>query len=362
MNYTERLKRLQKHLEKEDCDLLLIEDVTNIYYMTGLELSMGKLLVDSEDACLVVDSRYYESCQRQSPFPVLLLQENAIEDWISQRSSLGKIGFDSSTTNYGRYLEIKKQIHALKKRLGGAKALKLVGMNAPLRMLRCIKDAEEIALMRTAADLGSEGFDFLCNSLAAGISELQLAVELDIFWKRKGSKALAFDPIIAFGPNSSMPHYKPSNQRLKEGDCVLLDIGVNVKHYHSDMTRVVFFGQRSKKVQEIYAIVREAQQRALQLCKPGTLVKALDAAARDYIAEKGYGDRFTHNLGHGVGLEIHEAPMLSQKGPDRNLKLQEGMVITIEPGIYLPDIGGVRLEDSVVITESGYENLTKRPV
>lgn len=362
MNYSERLKKLQNHLKTENCDILLIEDVTNIFYMTGLELSMGKLLVDADDACLVVDSRYYETCQKLNPFPVLLLQENAIEEWISQRNSPSKISFDSSTTSYSRYLEIKKQIAALDKRLGSSKNLKLKALHAPLRKLRCIKDADEIALLKTAADLGSEGFDFLCNSLAPGISELQLALELDIFWKRKGSKSLAFDPIIAFGPNSSMPHYKPSNQRLKEGDNVLLDIGVNVKHYHSDMTRVVFFGQRSKKVQEIYAIVREAQQRALRLCKPGTSVKALDAAARNYIAEKGYGEHFTHNLGHGVGLEIHEAPMLSQKGPDRNVKLEEGMVITIEPGIYLPDIGGVRLEDCVAITANGYENLTKRPV
>lgn len=361
MNYSERLKRLQQHLQKEDCDLLLIEDTTNIFYMTGIDLSMGKLLVDSDNACLVVDSRYYEICQKLSPFPVLLLQENAIEDWISQRNSLSKIGFDSSTTTYVRFLEIKKQMRALKARLK-SNVLKLVGLYAPLRMLRCIKDADEIALLKSAADLGSEGFDFLCNSLTPGISEIQLALELDIFWKRKGSKALAFDPIIAFGPNSSMPHYRPTNQRLKEGDCVLFDIGVNVKHYHSDMTRVVFCGQRSKKVQEIYDIVREAQQRALQLCKPGTPIKALDAAARNYITEKGYGDRFTHNLGHGIGLEIHEAPMLSQKGPDRNLKLQEGMVITIEPGIYLPETGGVRLEDSVAITATGYENLTKRPV
>lgn len=362
MDYSARLKRLQQHLKKEDCDTLIIEEVINIYYMTGLELSMGKLLVDSDGACLVVDSRYYENCHKNSPFPVLLLKENAIEDWLCERNSLDRIGFDSSTTSYVRYLELKKQLRALKLRLGTSKALKLVPLKAPLRMLRCIKDADEIALLKTAADLGSEGFDFLCNSLASGISELELALELDIFWKRKGSKALAFDPIIAFGPNSSMPHYRPSNQRLKKGDCVLLDIGVNVRNYHSDMTRVVFFGPRSKKVQEIYEIVREAQKRALKLCKPGTPIKALDMAARSYITEKGYGERFTHNLGHGVGLEIHEAPTLSQRGPDRNLKLQEGMVITIEPGVYLPDIGGVRLEDSIVITSSGYESLTKRPV
>lgn len=362
MNYTARLKRLQLHLQKEHCDILLIEDVTNIYYMTGLELSTGKLLVDAEGACLFVDSRYFENCQKQCPFSVILLKENSLEDWLCERTALSSFGFDSTTTNYLRFLELKKQAKALKDRLKEGQALKLMALPSPLRMLRCIKDAEEIALLKTAAKLGSEGFDFLCNSLASGVSEKELALELDIFWKRKGSKALAFDPIIAFGPNSSMPHYHPGNRRLKKGDCVLLDIGVNVKHYHSDMTRVVFFGTRSKKIQEIYEIVREAQQRALQLCKPGTLIKQLDVAARGYITQKGYGEHFTHNLGHGVGLEIHEAPTLSQKGPDKSLKLQEGMVITIEPGIYLADIGGVRLEDTVVITASGYENLTKRPL
>lgn len=361
MNYFARLTRLQQSL-KNECDIFIIEDVTNIYYMTGLELSLGKLLVDSDGACLVVDSRYYESCQKKCPFPVLLLKENAVEDWICERSAKAKIGFDQSVTTYLRYLELKKIVKYLKKRLSESTSIKLVGIESPVRMLRCIKDAEEISLLKAAADLGSEGFDFLCNSLASGISELELARELDIFWKRKGSKALAFDPIIAFGPNSSMPHYRPSNQRLKKGDCVLIDIGVNLNHYHSDMTRVVFFESPSKKIQEIYAIVREAQKQALNLCKPGTPIKALDAAARDYISAQGFGDKFTHNLGHGVGLEIHEAPMLSQRGPDKNLKLQEGMVITIEPGIYLPDIGGVRLEDTVVITSKSYENLTKRPV
>lgn len=362
MDYSSRLAKLQLHLQQANCDILLIENLIDIYYMTGLELSAGKLLVDSEGACLIVDSRYYENCQKHCPFSVLLLSENAFENWICERSSLSTIGFDSTTTSYSRYQELKKQIRSLKKRLSEKHPLKLVSLSSPLRMIRCIKDADEIALLKTAADLGSEGYDFLCNSLVQGISEKELALELEIFWKRKGSKALAFDPIIAFGPNSSMPHYRPSNRRLKQGDCVLIDIGVNVEHYHSDMTRVIFFGPKSKKIEEIYAIVREAQQRALQLCAPGTPIKELDKAARNYIASKGYGDKFTHNLGHGIGLEIHEAPSLNQKGPDRNVKLQEGMAITIEPGIYLPDIGGVRLEDSIVITSKGYENLTKRPL
>jgi len=341
---------------------LLVEDVTNIYYMTGIELSTGKLLVDAQGACLFVDSRYFENCQKNCPFSVILLEPNALENWIGQRKAVSAIGFDSSTTPYSDFLDLKKQFTAMRKRLGASARFKLVPLKSPFRMLRCIKDADEIALLRDAAKLGSEGFDFLCNSLTEGISEIELAVELEIFWKRKGSKSLAFDPIIAFGANGSMPHYRPGNTRLKYGDSVLIDIGVNVKHYHSDMTRVVFIGSPVKKIREIYDVVREAQARALKLCKPGTAIKELDLAARNYIAKKGYGPNFTHSLGHGVGLEIHEAPLLNQKLPDKNLKLQEGMVITIEPGIYLPDIGGVRLEDTIVITHNGYENLTNRPL
>lgn len=360
MNYTNRLNKLQAHLQRVNCDLLLIEEVTNLYYMTGIDLSAGKLLVDARGACLFVDSRYYETCQKTCPFSVELLTATALQDWICERKSLTSFAFDSTVTPYGRYLELKKLCLALKKRLGTA--FKLVPLPSPLKMLRCVKDPEEIILLKKAADLGSEGFDFLCNSLKAGISEKELALELEIFWKRKGSKALGFDPIIAFGANGSMPHYRPGNTRLKEGDSVLFDIGVNVQHYHSDMTRVVYFGNPRKEITDIYDVVREAQKRALKLCAPGTLIKELDQAARGYITKKGYGENFTHNLGHGVGLEIHEAPTLSSKSVDKNLRLQEGMVITIEPGIYLPDIGGVRLEDTVVITSKGYENLTNRPV
>ncbi len=360
MNYKQRLKRLQTHIQEANCDLLLIEEVINLYYMTGIELSAGKLFVDGEGACLFVDSRYFETCQKLSPFTVKLLEENAIQEWIPERNNIQTLGFDSTVTSYSRYLELKKLCLALKKRSGNT--IKLTALPAPLKMLRCIKDAEEIALLKKAADLGSEGFDFICNSLSSGISESELALELEIFWKRKGSKGLAFDPIIAFGANGSMPHYRPGKTRLKKGDSVLIDIGVNVQHYHSDMTRVVYFDSPQEEITVIYEIVREAQRRALELCIPGTRIKDLDKAARDYITKKGYGENFTHNLGHGVGLEIHEAPTLNQKSIDKNLPLQEGMVITIEPGIYLPNIGGVRLEDTVVITSNGYENLTNKTV
>ena len=153
-----------------------------------------------------------------------------------------------------------------------------------------------------------------------------------------------------------MPHYKGGSTALKKGDAVLLDIGVNWHRYHSDMTRVVFFGKPKPKILEIYEIVLAAQLAALELCRPGSKIGELDEAARDYIASKNYGEYFTHGLGHGVGLEIHEAPSVRSKGPDKNLKLEEGMAITIEPGIYLPGVGGVRIEDTVIITKKGHEN------
>lgn len=359
MNYQKRLHKLQAEIQKNKCDILIIEDVINIYYMTGLDVSTGKLLVDSENAYLFVDSRYIENSQKLSPFPVILLEENAVKNWLSERKSMATVGFDSTTTSYNQFLDWKKVIQGVKKSTE-TKSLKLVPVKAPLRALRLIKDEDEIAILRKAAELGSEGYDFLANCLSAGISEKELAIMVEIFWKQKGSKGLAFDPIIAFGANSSMPHYRPSGARLKKGDNVLLDIGVNVQHYHSDMTRVLFFGTPQKQLQDIYVIVREAQKRALSRCAPGTAIKDLDIAARSYIEKQGFGKHFTHNLGHGVGLEIHEAPTVSQKGPDANLKLKEGMVITIEPGIYVPGLGGVRIEDTVVITAEGHENLTKR--
>jgi len=196
--------------------------------------------------------------------------------------------------------------------------------------------------------------------LKEGISENELAIELEIFWKRRGSKAIAFDPIIAFGSNSSMPHYRVGQRKLNTGEAVLIDIGVNLNHYHSDMTRVVFFGDPDPKIASIYEIVLKAQELALENCRPGTPIAELDASARTYIEQKGYGENFTHSLGHGVGLEIHELPLIRSQSPGADTQLEEGMVVTIEPGIYLPGIGGVRIEDTVAITRDGYENLTNR--
>lgn len=361
MDYRARIKRLQDYLKEIPCDALLVDDATNVYYLTGLQLSQGMLLVHTLGASLLVDSRYFELCKQRSPVPVLLADQNnaSLAKVLSNECAFVQtLAFDSENTSYKSYQNLQSCIHTV----GNEKtpSLVLIPLANPIKTLRSIKDENEIQLLRTAAELGSRGFDHVCSLLKEGVSEIELAVELEIFWKRHGSKSLAFDPIIAFGPNSSMPHYRAGEATLKKGDTVLIDIGVNYQHYHSDMTRVVFFGKGHSQILNIYSIVHEAQLAALELCRPGTLIGDLDHAARNLIVSKGFGEKFTHSLGHGVGLEIHELPILRNTAPFKDLVLQPGMVITIEPGIYLPGLGGVRIEDTVVITKEGHENLTQR--
>lgn len=362
--YQERLHKLQELLKVFGCDALLIEDQVNLYYLTGMELSAGKLIVGKEGLHLLVDARYFELCQKRSPIPVILSDQTSFAKMLLQDdfSSIKTLGFDSGNTTYSAFTELQKMTEKMRLDPQRARELSLCPVNSPLKSLRMIKDPDELAILREAALLGSEGYDYVLTLLKEGITEIEVATELEIFWKRRGSKGLAFDPIIAFGPNSSMPHYRAGNAALKRGQCVLIDIGVNFKHYHSDMTRMAFFGEADPKIMEIYGVVKKAQAAALALCRPGMLVGDLDKAARDVIASHGYSEHFTHSLGHGVGLEIHEYPSVSNKPPANGVALQAGMVITIEPGIYLKDIGGVRLEDTIAITDgvAGYENLTQR--
>lgn len=356
MPYQNRLKKLQQSLQEKGCDALLVEDKINLFYLTGLDLSAGKLLVQPHTAHLFVDGRYFESCQKNCPFPVQEIDPPSLENLFAfpECTSIKILGFDSEKTSFKTYQQLAALADKLKH------SFKLIPVDSPLQALRAIKDESEIDILRKAAALGSEGFDHICTLLRENISEMELATELEIFWKKRGAKTVAFDPIIAFGPNSSMPHYRAGSAKLRPGQIVLIDIGVNFHHYHSDMTRVVFFGEPDQRLKKIHGIVQRAQQAALTLCRPGITLGTLDTAARSLITENGYGQNFTHSLGHGVGLEIHEFPTIRNTPSLASVKLAPGMVITIEPGIYLPGIGGVRIEDTVVITKNGCENLTQR--
>lgn len=362
MSYQDRLHAIQQILQESSSDALIVDDPINIYYMTGIEVSTGRLLIHSKAAHLIVDNRYFEICKQASPFPVLESDNPNFESRLSspEFSFIHSLSFDSDNTSYKSYIQLQKVIETVASSSQNPRKITLIPLDNPIKKLRSVKDKSEIEVLKTAATLGSQGFDFVLTLLKEGITEIEIASELEIFWKRKGSKSLAFDPIIAFGPNSSKPHYRAGKMALKRGNIVLIDIGVNLHHYHSDMTRTVFFGDPNPKLKEIYAIVKEAQEAALSICKPGTPIGELDAAARNLITSRGYGPNFTHSLGHGVGLEIHELPVIKNTSPHKDIALVPGMVITIEPGIYLPGIGGVRIEDTIVINEIGYENLTNR--
>lgn len=356
MTHSPRINKLQSSLKKLGCEALMIEDPINLLYLTGLKVSTGKLLINGKEARFLLDSRYFEMAKKACSVPVVLSDETKLEDLVRMKPFEGvlSLGFDGDTTSYSSYLALEERLHQKNPEI------KLIPCRNPVKELRAIKDNEEIAQLRAAAALGSEGYDYICTLLKEGVTEVEIATELEIFWKRKGGSGLGFDPIIAFGANSSMPHYRAGNRALKYGDTVLIDIGVNLGGYHSDMTRVVFFGEPDPRIKTIYAIVLEAQQRALDLCRAGVSIRELDIAARGFIEAEGYGRFFSHGLGHGVGLEIHELPSLKNIAPYQDQVLEPGMVVTIEPGIYLPDVGGVRIEDTVVVTQNGHENLTCR--
>lgn len=347
MNYLARINNLQNKIRENALDAFLISNPTDLFYFTGVKVSAGKLLVDLKQATFIVDGRYLESCKKSSPFPVVLSSENILGELLTH---VKKLGIDGETITHQFFLDLEKECTRKNISLSATKGL--------ISTLRAIKDSQEITLLKEASALGVLGFNFVLNNLKEGVLEAELSFQLEMYWRQKGAIGVSFEPIIAFGSNSSMPHYRSAKAQLKKGDIVLIDIGVHLNHYHSDMTRVVFFGNPDPKLIEIREIVDQARLKALELCKPGTEIENLDAAARGWIEEKGYGPYFTHSLGHGIGLDVHESPTVRKSL--NGAKLQQGMAITIEPGIYLPGLGGVRIEDTIVITQDSHENLTNQ--
>ncbi len=325
-------------------EVLFIEDPLDLFYLTGLKLSCGQLYVDPQGAHLFVDGRYLESAAKQAGFPVSLMEEDTVIAFLKHRSCK-TIRCDGKKISHDRFLELQKKLgYPLSSEAGF------------LKTLRGIKSKEEIKKLQKSADLLYQGFLYLKKQLKVGIQEKELASLFEIFCLKHGADGLSFAPIIAFGAHSAMPHYRAGRGVLRKGDIVLMDLGVLLEGYHSDMTRVLFFGKKDPFLNRIQEIVREAKLAAFKLAKPGTRIGALDEAALRVFDAYGVRENYLHSLGHGVGLEIHEFPRVSFKGEDKDTLLEEGMVITIEPGLYFSGKGGVRDEDTIVITKNGYHN------
>jgi Xaa-Pro aminopeptidase len=345
-----RRDRVRDWLNEQGFDALLVRSAANVRYVSGF--SGEGIAVVGRDACAVsTDSRYaIEAREQARDFETVLCPDGHLAgaaDFI--RDQGGKsIAFEAATTTYAEY-------EALRKRLRG---VKLKGVREVIEKQRVVKDAAEIALIRRAAELADSVLTPLLLAPPLGITEKEFALLLEGNMVRAGAEAPSFATIAAVGPSAAKPHATPGATPLAEGAMLKVDCGARVDGYCSDITRTTFLGEPTPRFREVYGAVCEAQQAAVAAVKPGVTGAELDGIARQILNAKGLGDKFGHGLGHGVGLEVHEPPRLSGRSAD---VMEKGMVVTIEPGVYIEGWGGVRIEDLLVVTGRGHEVLTKAP-
>ena len=339
-----RLERLRSHFP-EGIDALLVAKPENRAYLTGFTGSAGYVLVSRDLALLLTDFRYVEQAAEQAPDFTVKDFAPSLHDALQQalgENKLLRLGFESEFVTFGNYQGFAEKLQ-----------VELVPQTGVVEKLRMVKDAEELSYMRQAANIAEEALKLTLPKIKAGVTEAFVALELEIAMRRLGAERVAFDFIAASGPRSSLPHGRASERVMQAGDFLTLDFGAVYNGYCSDMTRTFVIGAPTPEQIKIYGIVLDAQLAALSVIKPGLLGKDVDKVARDVISAAGYAERFGHGLGHGIGRAVHEGPSAGTKGEDA---LQPNMVITVEPGIYIPDWGGVRIEDMVVVTPSGCEN------
>lgn len=345
-----RYHKLNALLEEKELDAVLVSDGYNMRYLSGFTGATGYLLITKNSKTLFTDSRYTIAATAQAP-DYTVVEVDAGRDYckfinqVLTAENIALLGFEANQVRYATYQNLKERL-AVKE---------LVPLGGELADLRRIKTAEEIAMHRKAEHIGDIAFEEILKELKPGITELEVAAKLEYIMKMNGADKLSFESIVASGINSSKPHAEPGHKKIESGDFVTMDFGCVYNGYCSDMTRTVVVGKANEKQKEIYNTVLKAQLAVLDMLKPGLKGKEYDKVARDVIYGAGYEGYFGHGLGHSVGLEIHENPRFSMMEEDI---VEAGMIMTVEPGIYLPDLGGVRIEDMVVLTEDGYENLT----
>jgi Xaa-Pro aminopeptidase len=353
MEHKSRLQRTQAAMEQSRLDLLLVSYLPNIRYLCGFTGSAGVLLVTARDKVLLTDGRYTEQAKFEvKDAKVKIVKKAALAaaaEWLEKRSHLTRLGIESA------HLSVAER-DSLVKAVG--KRNKVIASPPIVEPLRMIKDDEEIQSIRAACRLGVDLFHNLTGKLRPKTTESQLAGELEFAARQAGVEQMAFSTIIAAGERSALPHGRASSASIPPKGFVVCDFGVILAGYCSDMTRTVHVGRPETEASSAYEAVKQAQQAALDAVKPGATAGEVDSAARKLLYNRGLGKFFTHSTGHGLGLEIHEAPKIAAAQKE---VLRPGMVITIEPGVYLPGKWGIRIEDTVVVTETGCEILTSCP-
>lgn len=366
INIQDRMWRFCEEVNKVGADVCILTDGYNIHYLSGYSGHEGMMLVAGKKYYILTDSRYTEQAGIEAPdFTIVDIASLGYSKTIAKilgelyeqkynnnlKDTVINIGFENKNISYEQYKALVDNLTMYN--------CNFIELADKINSLRIIKNDEEIEYLSRAEKIGDEAFNHILSVLHPGMTELEVALELEIAMKKRGATAVSFDTIAAFGSNSSLPHAKVSDKKLEEGSFLTMDFGCIYNNYCSDMTRTVFIGENpSERQLLVYNTVLKAQQEALRVIKPGMKCNEVDRVARDVIKDAGFGDYFGHGLGHGVGLFIHEEPRFSPKCNDI---LKPGVVITVEPGIYLPGEFGVRIEDMVVITEDGYRNLTNSP-
>lgn len=350
MTYPQRRQKVVRLLSKLDLDVLIFCQPENIRYLCGFSGSDGVVLVTVDRLVFMTDSRYTTQAVEEVSADRIIEYKIQTDGVVDQLRSFGvrRIGFEAGLA-FGIVSGLQKQ---------GDPQWLWFHFKDELQRLRLHKAADEINAIASAADLNVAGLADIEKLIRPGIREKEIALALEFALRKLGAEEKAFDIIVASGLRGAMPHGVASDKLLVEGELVTIDFGCRLRGYHSDETVTLALGQVSDEMQALFATVLEAHDRALAAVAPGLPLKELDRLARDHIEACGYGDYFGHGLGHGVGLEIHEAPTLS---PRSTAIAEEGMVFTIEPGIYVPGVGGVRIEDMVLVTPEGHQTLTKIP-
>lgn len=330
-------------------DALLVSALPNIRYLSGFTGDNGLLLVTPDSQTLFTDPRYTIQASQECRCQVKTVAKGYLElaaIELIHRRRLKRIGFEATRIVYANYQRLKEALPL-------AASLKPVG--AVVEQLRMIKSDDEIARIRASVLTNSKAFETTVRSIRPGVSEMEIAAELEFKMRRLGAEKAAFETIVALGPRSALPHAQPTPKKAVVNELLLIDMGACQSGYMSDMTRVLFLGRPDPQVRRIYTAVRKAQVAAIDTVRPGIQAGQVDRVARQVLKSEGFGKEFSHSTGHGLGLEIHEAPRLGRRDPTR---LEAGMVITIEPGAYIRDFGGVRIEDTVLVTKTGCEILT----
>lgn len=338
-----RVERLRKFLCEQAVEGILITKPENVRYFSGF-IGEGYLFISTDGAKLITDFRYIEQAEGQAPGFDIVRQKSKVFETIAEViPNVKSLGLESDYITWQFYEDLQREVPNTS----------LISLS--IDNLRMIKDAQEIALINKAVEISDKAFSHILPFIKPGVREADIALELEFAMRHLGAEKNAFDTIVASGVRSAMPHGVASSKVIAAGDLVTMDFGAVYEGYHSDITRTVVVGKATAKQREIYEIVLEAQLAGVQAVCAGRKGSEVDAVARNIISQKGYGENFGHGLGHGVGLVIHEAPRLSPLG---DILLEPNMVVTVEPGIYLPQWGGIRIEDTVVVSAAEVKILT----